>query len=212
MKKIDSRLSPRIPVKMKVSYTFDKTNWYSAMSSDISSSGMFIITRDIVQPGRKILVKFRLPYSKWNEPIQALGKVVRVVGPATIGIEGKNPGIGIKFLKLRAYSEEILLGFIKESLIDKKAIITQIRREKALSARRDAESTSEFEKLSQEVLEAIEKEELKRAESFAGLRALEKTNPLMYYLLFAAKLASLSFVAYFCFKLILFTLTQLKNW
>ena len=105
--KSERRKHPRIPIKLRVKYRSAK-DFFEDYSGNISAGGMFIRTREPVEYGTKVLLEFVLPEIPMT--VRGLGEVVRVVRE---GVSQEEPGgMGIKFLKFDAGSEESIKKFI----------------------------------------------------------------------------------------------------
>src|SRR5688572_31950079 len=91
------RDSRRVPLETKVQFKFDRfSGFISEYSSNISPTGMFIVTENPEPAGRILDLEFRL--GDGFEIIKGQGEVVWVRsapdGP------GRPPGMGIRFMEL----------------------------------------------------------------------------------------------------------------
>lgn len=103
----EKREAHRAPLGTKVTWTVDYEEWHQAESQNVSSSGMMIRTRDELEPGTSLELKFRLPNIKDQTPIVAEAKVVRVVARNRAQI-----GLGLKFVTFRSHSYVVLEEFV----------------------------------------------------------------------------------------------------
>jgi uncharacterized protein (TIGR02266 family) len=103
------RDSRRVPIAAKVQFKFDRfSGFISEYSSNISPTGMFIVTDSPEPAGRILDLEFRL--GDGFEIIQGQGEVVwsrtAPYGP------GRPPGMGIRFLELSPGSRELIYRIV----------------------------------------------------------------------------------------------------
>ena len=103
------RDSRRVPIATKVQFKFDRfSGFISEYSSNISPTGMFIVTENPEPPGRILDLEFRL--GDGFEIIKGQGEVVwsRSVpeGPS------RPPGMGIRFLELSPGSQDLIYRIV----------------------------------------------------------------------------------------------------
>jgi uncharacterized protein (TIGR02266 family) len=101
----------RVPIATKVQFKFDRfSGFISEYSSNLSPTGMFIVTEKPEPPGRILDLEFRL--GDGFEIINGQGEVVwaRTVpdGPA------RPPGMGIRFLDLSPGSQELIYRIVDQ--------------------------------------------------------------------------------------------------
>ncbi|MDH3359679.1 MAG: PilZ domain-containing protein, partial [Desulfobulbaceae bacterium] len=63
----EKREAYRAPLGTKVSWTAGNDEWNEDLSQDVSHTGMLIRTRQYVDPGTTINLKFKLPNLKFIE-------------------------------------------------------------------------------------------------------------------------------------------------
>jgi Tfp pilus assembly protein PilZ len=85
---IEKRGSKRFKKKIPLAFS-DGTKEYKGLSSDLSSTGLFIITRDPLRPGTQIKIALEVPDKK----IFLNGVVVRTVKTGIIEVKDR---MGIK--------------------------------------------------------------------------------------------------------------------
>lgn len=102
----DPRCAPRLNLTLEVTLTSPHGS-LSAYSADISSTGLFVETVDLIPVGTKVEVEFSLPGTHGRKTVRAKGRVVRHATIADCQARGIPPGLGIRF-------EELVLG--EESL------------------------------------------------------------------------------------------------
>lgn len=92
------RKSPRVKLSNPVQYSFDQDRWTQGYSSDLSISGMFILTYEPIPVGSLVFLRFDLSKSSESEPVEIIGQAVRQQS------KGKNEdgvlGMGVNFLSM----------------------------------------------------------------------------------------------------------------
>jgi uncharacterized protein (TIGR02266 family) len=109
------RDSRRVPLAAKVAFKFERfSGFISEFSSNISPTGMFIMTKTPESPGNLLDFEFRL--GDGFEIIQGKGEVVWTRAIA----EGPNrpPGMGIRFLELSEGSKELIYRIVDQYIQD----------------------------------------------------------------------------------------------
>lgn len=106
------RSSPRVRFSSRILYSFDETNWNTGYSTDISKSGIFILTYKPVPVGSLVFMKFELPESFGPTPLKILGQTVRQESKR----HSKNGvlGMGIQFISVDSKLSEKLKVLIRE--------------------------------------------------------------------------------------------------
>ena len=109
------RDSRRVPIATKVQFKFDRfSGFLSEYSSNISPTGMFIVTRTPEPPGRVLDLEFRL--GDGFEIIKGQGEVVwsRTVadGPH------RPPGMGLRFLELSPGSKDLIYRIVDQYVLE----------------------------------------------------------------------------------------------
>lgn len=105
------RDSRRVPIATKVQFKFDRfSGFISEYSSNISPTGMFIVTEKPEPPGRILDLEFRL-----GDGFEIINGQGEVVWARTVA-EGPNrpPGMGIRFLDLSPGSKELIYRIVDQ--------------------------------------------------------------------------------------------------
>lgn len=109
---IKDRADERLPVSVLVVYKF-KNKTYAAYTRDLSPSGAFIVTRDIIPIGNTLKLELELAHPKVDKAkkIKTTGEVIRQEkgeeGGYLIG------GMGVKFVGLDKKDEAEIRNFIE---------------------------------------------------------------------------------------------------
>src|SRR5262245_25659099 len=103
------RDSRRVPIATKVQFKFDRfSGFISEYSSNISPTGMFIVTDSPEPPGRILDLEFRL--GDGFEIIKGQGEVVWA--RAASDGPSRPPGMGIRFLDLSPGSHDLIYRIV----------------------------------------------------------------------------------------------------
>jgi tRNA A-37 threonylcarbamoyl transferase component Bud32/Tfp pilus assembly protein PilZ len=103
-----------------VQYSFDQSVWYSGYSNDISILGIFVLTHQPVPVGSIAFLKFHLPASIREAPVEIIGHVVRQENKQ--GSEGGVLGMGVHFVAVDRQLKRHLALLVKTlSAEEKKA-------------------------------------------------------------------------------------------
>jgi uncharacterized protein (TIGR02266 family) len=110
----DRRAEPRIELEVEVGLETDH-NFYTGLTQDISSGGLFIATSVIYHVGDRLRVRFSLPGQ--TEPITAEAEVRWVRDPRAMKTDSPE-GIGLRFVELPAEAKTEISEFLsrRESL------------------------------------------------------------------------------------------------
>jgi len=113
---IVERGAARIPVHLRVRLDeeLDAESARSVFSKDLSQGGMFLKTTPAPPVGRRIGMRFRLPFPDGPEEVKVVGEVVRQVpdDPQSHLI----PGVGVRFVGLQGAERSRLLRFVRARL------------------------------------------------------------------------------------------------
>jgi type IV pilus assembly protein PilZ len=102
----ERRRSDRVELLVRVDYkTVDEL--FSEFARNINEGGLFVETETPPEAGSVVALQFQIPGSQ--EPIQVLGRVVRVTG----GDAGEGPGMGIEFEDLDEQSRELINELVR---------------------------------------------------------------------------------------------------
>ena len=104
---IERRRGPRVPVTVQIRYaTVDAL--FSDFTENVNEGGVFVKTDQPLEVEDSVVLHFTLPETV--DPIQARGRVVRVVAPG----EGDVAGMAIEFEKLDRSAREIIDQLVRE--------------------------------------------------------------------------------------------------
>ena len=110
----ERRSEPRIELEVEVGLETDH-NFYTGLTQDISSGGIFIATSIIYRVGDRLRVRFSLPGHK--QPITADAEVRWVRDPRAMKTDAPE-GIGLRFVDLPNEAKDEISQFLshRESL------------------------------------------------------------------------------------------------
>jgi tRNA A-37 threonylcarbamoyl transferase component Bud32/tetratricopeptide (TPR) repeat protein len=113
------RRAPRVNLSHPVQYSFDQMSWSTGYSTDISISGMFILTYEPVPIGSLVFLKFDLPKSAGQREMEIVGQAVRQENR----VEKKDGvlGMGIQFISMDSDLKALLNQFVEELQRDESA-------------------------------------------------------------------------------------------
>jgi uncharacterized protein (TIGR02266 family) len=106
----ERRTSPRIDVEVEVGFESDH-NFYTGLTQDISSGGLFVATHQLRRVGSQIRVKFTLPGKK--EPIEADTEVRWIRDSRAMKTDAPE-GMGLKFVGLSAPDRAAIEKFLQQ--------------------------------------------------------------------------------------------------
>jgi type IV pilus assembly protein PilZ len=105
----ERRRSPRIPVTWAVDCETEETFLYASIAN-ISEIGIFVRTRDPLEVGTRLTLRFAPSDSE--QPFVLTG-VVQWVNPVRALSENLNPGMGVRFIELSADDRERIVAAIR---------------------------------------------------------------------------------------------------
>jgi tRNA A-37 threonylcarbamoyl transferase component Bud32 len=108
------RRARRVKVSTTVQYSFDQDVWASGYSTDLSTSGMFILTYEPIPVGSVVFLKFNLPRCKAST-MEIIGLAVRQ-GARLLEID-RVLGMGIQFVSIDAHQEDSLKSLVDELVV-----------------------------------------------------------------------------------------------
>jgi len=106
----ERRHQPRFAVAVQVTMDSEH-NFYTGLTQDLSSGGLFVATHAIRPVGERIHVHFTLPTSP--NPIEATTEVRWIRSEAVRG-GGGEPGMGLMFLDLAPQAKQAVQAFLKK--------------------------------------------------------------------------------------------------
>jgi uncharacterized protein (TIGR02266 family) len=107
-KPAERRAEPRIELEVEVGLETDH-NFYTGLTQDISSGGLFVATSIMYGVGQRLRVRFSLPGQ--NEPITADAEVRWVRDPRAMKTDSPE-GIGLRFVELPAEAHAHISQFL----------------------------------------------------------------------------------------------------
>jgi uncharacterized protein (TIGR02266 family) len=105
----ERRADARIELEVEVGLETDN-NFYTGLTQDISSGGLFVATHILYRVGENISVRFTLPGRK--EAIRADTEVRWLRDPHTMRTE-LPAGIGLRFVKLEEEAQKAITEFLQ---------------------------------------------------------------------------------------------------
>ena len=108
----ERRIHERVLVDIEVDYKADDTFLF-AYITDISAMGIFVQTNNPEPRGTRLNLCFRLPSQLGGQPMELEGEVIWVNQPRPGDSDGRNPGMGIKFVDLTPQHREELLRLVR---------------------------------------------------------------------------------------------------
>lgn len=106
----DRRQQPRFAVAVQVTMDSEH-NFYTGLTQDLSSGGLFVATHVIRAVGERVHLQFTLPTSA--VPIEAVTEV-RWIRTTPVKGGGGEPGMGLMFLDLSAEAKKAVHAFLKK--------------------------------------------------------------------------------------------------
>lgn len=105
----DRRTAARIELEVEVGLETEH-NFYTGLTQDISSGGLFVATGMLYRVGERVGVKFTLPGRK--DPISAEAEVRWIRDPRAMKTDAAE-GVGLKFISLSADAESAISTFLQ---------------------------------------------------------------------------------------------------
>jgi uncharacterized protein (TIGR02266 family) len=109
----ERRTSIRVDFELEVGLETDN-NFYTGLTQDVSSGGLFVATHQLRKRGERLTVRFTLP---GGQPITVEAEVrwIREVTSLSDGRHHENPtGMGLKFINLPAPTKAAIAAFLKQ--------------------------------------------------------------------------------------------------
>ena len=106
----DRRANRRIELEVEIGLESDH-NFYTGLTRDISSGGIFVATGVTYEVGDRVTINFTLPGR--SVPITVEAQVRWVRDPRTIRTDGAE-GMGLKFLNLGAEAQAAIAEFLDQ--------------------------------------------------------------------------------------------------
>lgn len=105
------RTSPRHEMEVEVGMETD-TNFYTGLTQDISTGGLFVATHQLRKIGDRMVIKFRLPDSPQVIAVEAEVRWLREA--QGYGHQENHPGMGLKFINLSPQARMSIAGFLRK--------------------------------------------------------------------------------------------------
>ena len=95
-----------------------ETNFYTGLTQDISTGGLFVATHQLKRIGEHMLIKFRLPDSPAVIAVEAEVRWLREPTGYAQHDDQHHPGMGVKFINLHPQARQLIAQFLhkRESL------------------------------------------------------------------------------------------------
>jgi uncharacterized protein (TIGR02266 family) len=109
----ERRTSPRIDLEIEVTLDSD-SNFYTGLTQDISTGGLFVSTHKLRKIGQHMMVKFGLPGSGVSVVVECEVRWLREAGPLHDHRSVDHPpGMGLKFLNLSSEARLAIVAFLR---------------------------------------------------------------------------------------------------
>jgi uncharacterized protein (TIGR02266 family) len=90
------------------------SNFYTGLTQDISTGGLFVATHNLRKIGQRMMLKFSLPSSPNPVVVECEVRWLREAGPLHDHRSTDHPpGMGLKFLTLSPESRTAIAGFLR---------------------------------------------------------------------------------------------------
>jgi uncharacterized protein (TIGR02266 family) len=106
----ERRSSPRIDLEVEVTLESD-SNFYTGLTQDISSGGVFVSTHLLRKIGERLNLKFALPGSTTPVVVECEVRWVREHEP--IQPSDQPTGMGLRFLNLSREASQAIAAFLR---------------------------------------------------------------------------------------------------
>ena len=108
----ERRTSARVDLEVEVGLETDN-NFYTGLTQDISTGGVFVATHNLRRRGERLVVKFSLPGVSTPFTVDAEVRWLREVSSLHGGHEAAT-GMGLKFLNLPPQAKAVIASFLKQ--------------------------------------------------------------------------------------------------
>jgi tRNA A-37 threonylcarbamoyl transferase component Bud32 len=117
------RRARRVKVSTTVQYSFDQDAWASGYSTDLSTSGMFILTYEPIPVGSVVFLKFNLPECMRKATMEIVGLAVRQ--DAKLLEIDRVLGMGIQFVSIDPHQKNSLESLVDELVVKEDQVLSQ---------------------------------------------------------------------------------------
>lgn len=107
----ERRQSTRHELEVEVGFESDH-NFYTGLTQDISSGGLFVATHQIKHVGERIKIKFTIPGHAQTIEVETEVRWVRE-SSALRRADGAH-GMGLKFINLSSEAQKVISGFLSK--------------------------------------------------------------------------------------------------
>ena len=108
----ERRTSARIDLEIEVTLE-SESNFYTGLTQDISTGGLFVSTHRLRKIGEQVVVKFGLPGSGAPVVVECEVRWLREPSRYQMNAHDHPPGMGLKFLTLSPESRQAIAAFLK---------------------------------------------------------------------------------------------------
>jgi uncharacterized protein (TIGR02266 family) len=105
----ERRTSVRVDLEIEVGLETD-SNFYTGLTQDISTGGLFVATHRLRPIGERLVLKFGLPNTQGAIVVEGEVRWLREAGAHT----DAPSGMGLKFLNLSAQARMAIASFLKK--------------------------------------------------------------------------------------------------
>jgi uncharacterized protein (TIGR02266 family) len=109
----ERRNSTRVDLEIEVGLETE-TNFYTGLTQDISTGGLFVATHSLRRHGEKLVVKFSLPGVATPFVVDSEVRWIREVTSLSGGRHEGATGMGLKFLNLPPQARMVIASFLKQ--------------------------------------------------------------------------------------------------
>ena len=106
----ERRTSPRVEIQLEVG-VHSESNFYTGLTQDISTGGLFVATHKVEPIGQHMLVQLTLPGVP--QPITVECEVRWVREATALHGNHSHPGMGLRFITLSANARQAIAGFLR---------------------------------------------------------------------------------------------------
>jgi tRNA A-37 threonylcarbamoyl transferase component Bud32/tetratricopeptide (TPR) repeat protein len=116
------RRALRAKISITVDYSFDQDTWATGYSTDLSTSGMFILTYEPIPVGSVVFLRFNLPGCTGEATMEIIGLAVRQ-DTRLLEID-RVLGMGIQFVSIDEHQENRLKLLVDELLEEEDRVLS----------------------------------------------------------------------------------------
>ncbi len=109
----ERRSAPRIDLEVEIGFETEN-NFYTGLTQDISTGGVFVATHNIRPRGERISLKFTLPGATTPFVVEAEVRWIREVSSLSGGRQDYSSGMGFKFINLQPQVKAVIASFLKQ--------------------------------------------------------------------------------------------------